>query len=81
MARMQQAVSSLVQVAKAALKIYEGSEVVESDSGTERVVSKDDFDALAIAFDTLDELSGEQPGCFMDAPAKAEWALRELLSD
>ena len=50
-----------------------------TDDGREHRIIGHDFDTLSEALDALDELPDDQPGCVMNGPARAEWALSKLL--
>ena len=72
-------VAALIQVARAAWHASDDSEEVLTDDGRAHRITGPDFDALSDALDALDELPDDQPGCVMHGPARAEWALRNLL--
>ena len=72
-------VASLVQVARAAFHAADDSEEIMTDDGREHRIMADDFDTLSEALDALDELPDDKPGCVMNGPARAEWALSKLL--
>ena len=72
-------VAALVRVAREAWTAADDSEEVLTDDGRAHRIIGPDFDALSDALDALDELPDDQPGCVMNGPARAEWALRNLL--
>ena len=72
-------VAALVQVARAAWRAADDSEEVLTDDGRAHRIIGPDFDELSDALDVLDELPDDQPGYVMNGPARAEWALRNLL--
>ena len=72
-------VAALVQVARAAWHAADDSEEVLTDDGRAHRIFGPDFDELSDALDVLDELPDDQPGYVMNGPARAEWALRNLL--
>ncbi|MBO3701080.1 MAG: hypothetical protein J5W83_00865 [Candidatus Accumulibacter sp.] len=72
-------VAALMRVARAAWHASDDSEEVLTDDGRAHRIIAPDFDALSDALDALDELPDDQPGCVMNGPARAEWALRNLL--
>lgn len=76
----QKALAGLVQVARAAWHAADDSEERCGDDGREHVVQSNDFDDLSNALDALEELPDDQPGYVMYGPAKAEWALRDLMT-
>lgn len=76
----RQAVVGLLNLASAAFNAADDSEEVEGDNGREHRICSSDFDALSDALDALDELPDDQPGYDMTGPARAKWALREVIT-
>lgn len=72
-------VFALVQVARAAWNAADNGLGVLVDNGTELRVSPVDFDAISDALGLLDMLPDDKPGFTLNGPARAEWALRNLL--
>lgn len=73
------AMSLLVNVARAAFRAADDSEEIPGDNGREHRIDSANFDALCNALGALDDLPDDQPGYVMTGPARAEWALRDLL--
>jgi hypothetical protein len=67
----------LIDVARAALQAADASE----DAGDAGWIGVDraSFDELSNALDVLEELPDDQPDVTISGPARAEWALRDLL--
>jgi hypothetical protein len=72
-------VLALVQVARAAWNAADNGLGVLVDNGIELRVSPVDFDAIFDALALLDMLPDDKPGFTLNGPARAEWALRNLL--
>ena len=72
-------VASLVEVARAAWNAADNGLGVLVDNGIELRVSPVDFDAISDALALLDMLPDDKPGFTLNGPARAEWALRNLL--
>ena len=68
-------VATLVEVARAAWKMANNT----AESNGEYIVMESCVNELSAALDALDELPDDQPGRVMTGPARAEWALSELL--
>lgn len=68
-------VATLVEVARAAWNVADNT----AESNGEYIVMESCVNELSAALDALDELPDDQPGFAMTGPARAEWALRELL--
>ncbi len=74
-------ICKLIALARATLLALEDSEEFEGDHGRCHSISGQDFDILDAAFDALDELPDDRPGCTLSPADKAEWALQRLLKD
>lgn len=72
-------VLALVQVARAAWNAADNGLGVLAEDGIELRVSPVDFDAISDALGLLDMLPDDKPGFTLNGPARAEWALRNLL--
>ena len=74
-------IRKLVQVARAAWNAADNGLGVLVDNGIELRVSPADFDRLSDALGLLDMLPDDKPGFTLSGPARAEWALRDLIGD
>lgn len=72
------AVILLIDLARAVQNAMDDSEEQAGPDGRIHVIDSTNFDNISAALDALEELPDDQPGCTMNAPAKAEWALRLL---
>ena len=72
-------VASLVEVARAAWNAADNGLGVLAEDGIELRVSPVGFDAISDALGVLDMLPDDKPGFTLNGPARAEWALRNLL--
>jgi hypothetical protein len=73
-------VKSLIDVVRATFIALDDSEEGCGDDGRIHVIDSANFDAVCTAMESLEELPDDQPGYTMDAPGKAEWALRNLFA-
>lgn len=71
----------LLRVAKTAFLAADDSEEIMTDDGREYRIIGPDFDELSDALDALEELPGDRPGYVMSGPAKAAWALRDIIGE
>lgn len=71
----------LLTVARAAWSAADNGLGVLVDDGIELRVSPADFDKLSDALGLLDMLPDDKPGFTLNGPARAEWALRDLIGD
>jgi hypothetical protein len=73
-------IKSLIEAVRATFIALDDSEEGCGDDGRMHVIDSTNFDAVCAAMDLLEELPDDRPGYTMDAPGKAEWALRNLLA-
>ncbi len=69
-------VALLVQVAAVAWRAADDGEHIQDGR---MAIAAEDADDLSDALDALDELPDDRPDYTMNGPARAEWALRNLL--
>lgn len=74
-------IEMLLRVARAAHRAADDSEELLTEYGIEHRISSADFENLAEALDALEELDDDKPGYALNGPGRAEWALRDLLSE
>ena len=70
----------LLKVAEHAESMADNSQEIEADDGLGVFVQQQDFEELSDALDLLDELPDDKPGYVLGGAAKAEWALRDVLT-
>ena len=73
-------IENLLALTSAVFQALDNSEERDGDDGREHAIDATWFDPVCAALDKLDALPDDQPGYTMDAPAKAEWALRKLFA-
>ncbi|SIO58297.1 hypothetical protein [Paraburkholderia phenazinium] len=71
-------IEDLLALTSAVFQALDNSEEREGDDWRAHVIDAPWFDPMCEAMDKLEALPDDQPGYTMDAPAKAEWALRKL---
>ena len=69
----------LISLARETFMALEDSEERQGDDGRIHVIDSINFDAVSDALDRLEELPDDRPGYTLNAPGKAEWALRVIL--
>lgn len=74
-------IEMLLRVARSAYRAADDSEELLTEDGIEHRISSADFEDLADALEALEELDDDKPGHALNGPGRAEWALRDLLSD
>lgn len=73
----RQALEGLLALARASYHAVDDGQVL-SPAGSV-VIEPNAAEALSLALDRLEELPDDQPGYTMSGPAKAAWALRDLM--
>lgn len=73
-------IEDLLTLTSDVFQALDNSEEREGDDGREHAIDATWFDPVSEALDKLEALPDDQPGYTMDAPAKAGWALRNLLA-
>jgi len=76
----RQAIGGLFAVADAAYFALEDCEEVAGGPDVEYRIEANHYIDLCAALDALEELPDDKPGYTLSEPARAEWALRDLLT-
>lgn len=78
--RQMAVIQSLLKLAYAAWDACDDSEQVIENSDEYHKIPHRQFNSISNALDELEALPDDQPGIYMEAAAKARWALRDILT-